>query len=240
MTTARPQAISYRRFSTPDQRFGASFARQDDLFIDICKKHDLVPANISFDDAGKSAFKGNKQKDLGNFLDLIKSGGVPKGSFLVIESLDRLSRQTFEPTYDILRAILNNGCNIITATPEKILTKASLNNTFDLMEILFVISRAHEESATKSRRVSDAWQRKLTTATSKPVTSRGPHWLKLKNGKWEVIKERVELVRRIFKLAITKNLGQRAISKILNSEGIPAWGKRTDGQKTKWSWATFV
>lgn len=231
-----PLAYSYRRFSNEKQAKGASFARQDDLFIDVCKKHELTPAPLSFDDAGKSAFRGNKQKDLSQFLDLVKAGEVPKGSYLVIESLDRLSRKMFIPTLDILRALIENGCNIITANPERVLSERSLNDPFSLIEILFISARAHEESKLKSTRVADAWSRKLANATSKPVTSRGPSWLKLKDGKWELIKERVDVVRRIFKLAISKGLGQRAIAKRLNSEGLEGWGKRY-GKRTKWGWA---
>ena len=86
-------AFSYRRFSSTQQRDGSSLERQLEMAVDVCSSMgwelvDLPP------DAGLSAFKGlNKIKGaLGTFLRKVKAGEIPKGSVLIIENMDRFSR----------------------------------------------------------------------------------------------------------------------------------------------------
>lgn len=234
-----PLAYSYVRFSTPEQSKGDSKRRQDERFTKVCERHDLTPATRYFDE-GKSAWKKGKQRELSQFLDLVKSGSIAKGSWLVIESLDRISRQGFRPLQRVLEALLENGVIVATTNPERVLTDKSLDDPMSIVELLFIATRAKEESDRKSERVSAAWRSKLTKSSTAVATSRGPGWLTF-NAEKQVfvgIPDRVKVVKQIFKLAVEKGLGQRAIAKRLNTKGVPAF-KIDDKGRTgnKWGWA---
>src|SRR6476620_5270135 len=112
-----PVAYSYLRFSTAEQAKGDSQRRQHARYDEICRKHKLIPATRYFHDLGKSAWKGGKQRDLQQFLHLVKSGEIPGGSWLVVESLDRLSRQGFRKTQKLLEEIIENKIVVATCNP---------------------------------------------------------------------------------------------------------------------------
>src|SRR5262245_18865295 len=92
-------AYSYIRFSHPDQAKGDSVRRQTEAAAAWCKSNNIrLDTSITLRDLGKSAFTGQHRKNpdrhaLAAFLKLVESGKVPKGSYLIIENLDRLSRE---------------------------------------------------------------------------------------------------------------------------------------------------
>ncbi len=49
----------------------------------------------------------------------------------------------------------------------------------DIMMAVMVLSRGHEESATKSKRIKEAWATKRATAGNKKMTKTCPAWLQL-------------------------------------------------------------
>ncbi|RIG13984.1 recombinase family protein, partial [Shigella dysenteriae] len=90
------RAISYIRFSSERQLRGDSVRRQSKLVSDWLDKNPefYLDSSLSFKDLGKSAFSGKHLKGgLGDFLTAIEKGLVKAGDTLLIESLDRLSRQ---------------------------------------------------------------------------------------------------------------------------------------------------
>ncbi len=89
---------------------------------------------------------------------------------------------------------------------------------------LLVFIRANEESATKARRIRAVWDAKRAKAADKAMTARGPAWLQLVDGRWGIIEERAEVVRRIFELA-HQGLGQHGIAELLNQEQVPVFGR---------------
>jgi DNA invertase Pin-like site-specific DNA recombinase len=87
-------AYSYLRFSTSEQAHGDSRRRQLVLAERYAAAHGLtLDGRLSFRDLGVSAFRGrNARVDaLSSFLEAIELGLVPRGSTLLIESLDRLA-----------------------------------------------------------------------------------------------------------------------------------------------------
>src|SRR5436190_929375 len=85
-------AYSYTRFSTVEQRKGASAGRQMDSAIEWCKSNGYTLSEDHFLDEGKSAYKGKHLQadgDLKRFLALVETGKVRRGSALVLESFDR-------------------------------------------------------------------------------------------------------------------------------------------------------
>src|ERR1700747_3247772 len=94
---SQPRCYSYLRFSTPEQRKGDSLRRQTVAAEEYAKRHGLaLDTELNLRDLGISAFRGNNVAvgALGAFLKAIRDGLVPKGSLLLVESLDRVSRQT--------------------------------------------------------------------------------------------------------------------------------------------------
>ena len=110
----KPKAYSYIRFSTPEQAKGDSLRRQLQLSRAYAEKHDLDLDETLRLDAGVSGFHGanlKPQAALGRFLEEIEAGKVPKGSFLLVESLDRLSRTEATQALAVFTSILNQGVN---------------------------------------------------------------------------------------------------------------------------------
>src|SRR5438045_808551 len=90
----RATAYSSLRFSTPDQLKGDSFRRQTELSQRYAEEHGLdLDDKLTFHDLGVSGFRGKNvtQGALGQFIKAIDTGRVQPGSFLLVESLDRLS-----------------------------------------------------------------------------------------------------------------------------------------------------
>jgi len=91
-----PLSYSYIRFSTPDQLEGDSQRRQLELSINYCEKNNLkLNESTTIKDLGVSALQGTHIKEgfLGHFFEAVKTGTIERGSYLLIEDFDRLSRQ---------------------------------------------------------------------------------------------------------------------------------------------------
>ncbi len=98
-----------------------------------------------------SAFRGNNVKvgALGEFLKAIRVGRVLTGSVLIIENIDRLSRNKVGEALQMFISILNSGVSIVTREPRRTYTQASINDIATLLEPIIYMARAHEGSATK-------------------------------------------------------------------------------------------
>ena len=127
-------AYSYTRFSTIEQSRGDSFRRQSEAAEKFCVDRGLVlDTTLKLHDAGISAFKGdNKIKgSFAGFISEIDAGNIPAGSYLIIESLDRLSRQDIDIALTFFMDILRKDIVIATLTDNKIYDKSSLKNLQD-------------------------------------------------------------------------------------------------------------
>ncbi|TCZ55429.1 recombinase family protein [Roseicella aquatilis] len=225
----QPKAFSYLRFSTPEQMKGDSFRRQTALAEEYVHRHGLaLDTELTFRDLGVSAFRGRNARTgaLGAFLRAVDDGLVPEGSFLLVESLDRVTRQDPWEALPVFQQVINAGVTIVTLQDGKTYSRAELReNPFRLMESLFVMVRAHEESATKARRLKAAWVGKRAKAQEKPLTSRVPAWIELDkaSGAFHLIPDRAAVVQRIFAMA-AEGAGQHRIAETLNREGVPTFG----------------
>ena len=182
---------------------------------------DLVDES-RLEDIGISAFKGANVAEgaLGRFLDAAKTGKIPAGSFLLVESLDRLSRQEVRKSLTIFLSIVDAGVNIVTLADNRVYT-AQKTELVDLLTSLVIMSRAHEESQTKSLRVGAAWANKRAKAKTKPLTALCPAWLKLSadGTSYEIIEDRATIVRRIFEEA-AGGIGSYSITRRLNEQNV--------------------
>jgi hypothetical protein len=120
--------------------------------------------------------------------------------------------------------MINAGIEVHTLTDGHVYT-ADKTELVDLVSSLVILSRAHEESRTKSLRVASAWSNKRKSAASKKLTARCPAWLVLSDDRKEfrVIEERAELVRRIF-IDTVEGIGAYTLTRQLNEAGVPGFG----------------
>ena len=233
-TGMNPKCYSYIRFSTPEQSKGDSLRRQLEMSERYAKEHGLILDPMR--DLGLSAFKGEhrtKGTALGRFLTLVKNGNIPKGSTLLVESLDRLSREQVSDAYDQFRDIIKAGVRIVTLGDGMEYTRESLDaNIGQLMFSLIIMSRANEESATKSRRIKASWDSKREKIGERKMTARAPAWLELSPDHtiFNPIPERVEIVNRIFREKLSGK-GTRLIASELNQQNawLPGDQKRNGG-----------
>ena len=230
-----PKAYSYIRFSSTKQQKGDSLKRQTDLRDQYLQQHPelKLDTSISLEDLGVSAYdKTNITKGaLGGFLRHVEEGKIPKGSFLLVESLDRLSRIQPIDALPIFLGVINAGITIVTLFDNQVHSRESISaNPYALMMSISNMIRANEESATKSKRVRAAWDSKRENISNKRLTDVCPFWMKPAGGDkgFDLIPERVEVVKRIYKMS-QEGIGNTIIVKTLNDEGVPTFSDRTVG-----------
>lgn len=222
-------AFSYIRFSTPEQSEGDSLRRQTEAATAWCQKNDIyLDTSTTLRDLGKSAYLGEHRKNpdryaLAAFLKLVEQGKVPKGSYLVIENLDRLSREHSRPALSLFMQILDAGIHIVQLSPETVFRHDS-TDPFDLMRAILELSRGHSESKMKSERVGKAWaQKKARAREGELYTRRLPGWIRERGGKLHLIPSAVRAIQRIFQLAAAGYGIVRTVRK-LTEERIHAFG----------------
>lgn len=222
-----PIAYSYTRFSTPEQAEGDSARRQIELAEVYAVEHGLeLDTTLRLRDEGVSGFRGaNVRKGaLGQFLKACDDGQVPEGSYLLVESLDRVSRQSPWDALPVFQQIINEGVTIVTLFDGKTYDrKGMVENPMRILESLFVMIRANEESETKSRRMKSAWKEKRKKAASGlPMTHLTPAWIRREGSQVVLIPERASIVRRMVDMTFA-GMGQHRIAETFNSEAIPVF-----------------
>jgi DNA invertase Pin-like site-specific DNA recombinase len=224
------RAYSYKRFSTPEQSKGDSLRRQTAMAADYCQRHGLtLDADLTMTDAGVSGFKGKNLEGtaaLGAFLEAVKDGDVPKGSVLLVEALDRITRKSANRAAAIIQDIVDAGIDVVTLNDQKRYTAAGMADGMDYLWIVVQAMRAHDESKNKSRRVAEAWKAKREAAEGGTrLTSHVPGWIRIDGDKLELIPARAKIVRRIFEEYVAGK-GTAGIAHELNADGVATWGNR--------------
>ena len=230
------KAYSYIRFSLPAQSKGHSYSRQLEDTEAYCLEHELDLATepeYRFLDAGRSAYKGEhigENGQLARFMRLVEDGTIEPGSTLIVESLDRLSRQDVWKALPLFMTLIDRDIRVVTLKDEKVYSKDS--GTEDLILSIFTFARGHDESSTKARRLARKFKnkRELAATELKPMGKVSPMWLRLKDDRsgYEEIPERVEVVRRIFDLTIAGH-GKQSVARMLNEDGVPAFKQGVKG-----------
>jgi DNA invertase Pin-like site-specific DNA recombinase len=184
------KAYSYIRFSTKIQEKGHSEQRQTESSEKYLKEHlELeLDTTLNMFDSGLSAYKGKhiSQGSLGAFLDLITAGKIERGSVLLIENIDRLSRLLPTEAYRTFDKIIQGGIKIVTLQSGIEYSEKSINkNPGELYTIVGEIQRARQESDRKSYLVGKAWENKRKQAVEgkRKMTAKVPDWLQLSEDK---------------------------------------------------------
>ncbi|HEY7327954.1 MAG TPA: recombinase family protein [Gemmataceae bacterium] len=235
-------AYSYIRFSHPDQAKGDSLRRQTEAAAEWCKRHKVnLDTSLTLHDLGKSAYTGKHRENpdrhaLAAFLKLVETGKVLRGSYLILENLDRLSREHIQPALLLGLNLLQAGVRIVQLKPVEMIFDDK-SDTLPVMMMMMELSRGHGESAIKSERIGKAWQEKKRRARNGEaqeatrrmgkncyvMTHRLPAWIEERDGQLHVIPKRAAAGKRIFELAIA-GYGQLLIIKKLNEEGVAPFG----------------
>jgi DNA invertase Pin-like site-specific DNA recombinase len=219
------KAYSYVRFSSKAQADGASLNRQLKSAREYAAQHNLELDDSSYQDLGVSAYKGLNAIDgkLGAFLQAVEEGRIQRGSYLLVESLDRISRNVITEAQALFMRIINSDITIVTLLDGQIFSKKQINEDGGISIIisLLYMLRAHEEQKTKAQRVRDGWEE--ARQTKKIITSLIPSWLKIVDNEFEIIPEKAEIIKLIFKYGM-EGKGSLSIARILNNDNIPVLG----------------
>lgn len=223
-------AYSYIRFSSPEQAKGDSLRRQTEAAAAWCDRNGVsLDTGTTFRDLGKSAYTGTHRNNpdrhaLAAFLKLVETGKVPRGSHLIIENLDRLTREHIQPALLLVLNLLQSGIRIVQLSPSEFIFDDK-SDTLPVMMMIVELSRGHGESLMKSNRLSKAWKNKklLAREARVPMTASIPLWLEMRGGKIVPIPEHAATVRRIFDLTIA-GYGLRSIVRLFEKEKVATFG----------------
>lgn len=232
-----PTVFSYLRFSSAEQRKGDSLRRQREASSRwVESKGYTLDRKLHLTDRGVSAWSGDNAETgrLKAFLDHVDAGKVPAGSILLVENLDRLSRQKVRKALELFLGILNRGVTIQTLYPETTFAPDDTDE-ISLITAIVVLSRAHGESEMKSVRSRANWTKRRDEALQgeQILTGRCPLWMRPKKDRkgFELIPDRAKIVEDIFTqtvaglgIVLLTNYLQATYPKALGGHGI-VWSK---------------
>lgn len=246
-TEALTKAYSYVRFSTPSQAAGASLQRQTEKAAKYALEHGLtLDTELKMTDLGVSAYRGKNAHTgaLGGFLKAVDAGYVQRGSYLLIENMDRLSRADIVTAQGLFLQLVGSGINLVTLTNGEAYSAERFQREPEaIFLVVLELIRANKESVRKGQLVGDAKARKKQRLAEnglegKPYTRQTPAWLTWsdKEGRYELIHERADIVREMFE-RMDKGDGLTRIARDLNQRGVPTWA-RSGNQRTADHWRT--
>jgi DNA invertase Pin-like site-specific DNA recombinase len=240
-------AYSYLRFSTAGQEAGDSLRRQTEAAARWCEANAArLDETTTFRDLGKSAFLGDHRKNpdryaLASFLKLIEAGRIPRDGYLLVEALDRLTREHLRAAVTLFLSILEQGVNIVTTGNGRVFRHDSDDMT-DVIIAVVELARGHGESKRKSGLCGAAWGAKKAAARADgtPPTRMCPAWLEVvgvkrvrrgagwrldfTDAEYRVREDAARTVRTMFEWCAA-GLGTFGILQRLLREGVPPIGR---------------
>lgn len=222
-------AYFYGRFSQKKQESGTSEERQTDLPRQWCDRKGVpLDETLSYIDRGRSGFHGHHRtrSDAGLYLFLkaCHEGRVRKGSYLLVESLDRLSREQLQEGQRLIHALLFDfGVKLVVLFSGQEYTAENYQETHWSLDAEF--ARAHSESLMKSHRSKDNWQRRRARVKDGGLLTRKvPTWLKVVDGRIVADEDKASTVSLIFHAA-AKGRGFASIARMLNDMEVQPFGR---------------
>ena len=166
------------------------------------------------------------------FLERVRDGTIPRGSWLLVENLDRISRQAARKAVRTIEDIVEAGITVVDLSDGGREYSAETLDKDPMLFMMMVVRfiRANEESATKGVRVAKAHAARRQKFASrekltKPYTLRLPAWIRWDASAcdYKLIDERAELLKWMFELA-DDGLGVHSIAAQLNEDKVDTWG----------------
>lgn len=220
----RVALISYTRFSTLVQSKGQSLRRQEEKAEKWAAKHGMeLDDSLRLRDLGVSAWSGANVETgaLAQLLAMVRSDKIAPGSILLIEAMDRLTRQGLDEAIPLFIELLKSGIEIVTLQDEQRYSKASLKDLAKFITAIILLSGANQESEIKSERVRDAYESNRKRG-SRQIFGSAPGWLTRKDkfSPWELDPVKAPVVRKVFEL-MADGWGSGELAKRANAEGWP-------------------
>ncbi len=175
-------------------------------------------------DRGVSGFTGEHRKKghLGTFLNMVQTGSVPRGSILVVENIDRLSREgVFTTLREVFFKLFEYGVTIQTLSPEQAYDQKTVESGEVFMLIAQII-RARDESERKSQRGCQSWKQKKKRAQEEGriLTAKCPAWLRVvsdpksKERRFEILPGAKTTIRMMFDLKLNGTSPRRLVKQL--------------------------
>jgi DNA invertase Pin-like site-specific DNA recombinase len=228
-----PIAYSYKRFSSDSQEGNDSIRRQTAAATKYIEDHPelelVLDTTLSLTDAGVSAYTGKnlKQGALGVFMDAVRDGLINPGSWLLLESLDRFTRQAVNIAASELLSLINRGIVVVTLHNQTIYREEDFTGNEGLVNLLgalIAMQGHHAEQMTKGKRVAAAWKNNYSKAAAggHVVTRIVPFWLEVNSERtgFEVLEDKASIVREIYQRRAAGE-GKTKIANDLTARAVP-------------------
>ncbi|WP_293922191.1 recombinase family protein [Sphingobium sp. UBA5915] len=219
-------AIIYARFSSAEQSKGYSLERQQTLGADFAAGQGWV-VEKSISDEARSAFHGANRlegSELHQF-ELEARNGLHRGKVLVVENIDRLSRQGAKAAAQLIWSINECGIDVATFHDGHIYRAGSESEMIDLFKVIILAQQAHDESDKKSKRTAASWRSRLDriAAGEKDIPMPNvPLWIDRMDGKYVLNEHRTKVLNEIYDLYVD-GIGIHRIVTVLNEREEPSW-----------------
>ena len=219
-------AFSYLRVSSAKQagEDRSGLDRQGDAFITFCDRHGLIPSLDPVVDKGISAYRGSNRRKgaLAAFLEAARNGTIPEGSVLVVEDLDRFSREAPSYAEANLHQVFELALAIGICRDDVIVDRAKYDTDIGVrLQLLVRRDAAHDYSRKLSERVLAAHERirERERNGERVNTHWKPQWLDYEEETDSfVLNDRWPTYRRAVDLCLEGN-GQVRAAQALNAEG---------------------
>jgi hypothetical protein len=144
---------------------------------------------------------------------------------LIVENLDRLSRENPWDAVPLLCNIVNAGITVVTLSPSEMAYERGRDLTALVLAVV-EFGRSHSESESKARRMSEVWgeRRRRMREEGAVMTRRLPAWVEEKNGKLQLVAGRAQVVRQMFAWAL-EGKGLSLIVRELKKVRVAPWGR---------------
>ncbi|WP_455962001.1 recombinase family protein [Methylorubrum aminovorans] len=238
--------MSYARFSHRKQAAGSTIERQEGLLATYLEENPEITLLEQFSDRGVSGFRGRHAKDgaLARLIAAIHCGRLPTPLVLIIESVDRLSREPMMDAWDRFNTLLKAGVTVAVCDMRLEIDREALSKqSWKLHSLINAMERAHGESARKSDLVSAAWRKNIKDAYARKTGIKGyvgPPWVTLdEKTQRYVITEKdqptVQTVQRIFEWAVD-GVTAHGIAKRLNEQQVPPFRAHVAKNHVRQGW----
>ena len=219
-----PIAFSYLRVSDPGQLDGSGLDRQADHFLGFCHRHGLTPNPDPLIDRGLSAYHGRHRSRgaLGAFIHAAEQGQVAPSAVLVVEDLDRFSREAASHSEQLLHRLWDLGLALGIVRDDVVVDRARYDADIGVrLQLLVRRDAAHDYSRKLSQRVKAASDRIVARSLKGEVVLPHcrPQWLDFdEQTQTFTLNSRWHTYRRIVDLCLA-GFGQSRSAAILNEEG---------------------
>lgn len=245
-------ATIYARFSNAEQAQGNSKARQLTLCRDMLVRHGWQGStDRELIDEGLSAYSGANRAVGGllhTFEQEARAGRYKKGHVLVVENLDRISRQGYDAILPFLQTLTSQGVTVATVDGDRVYPAYERVTMASVIEAVVKSELSREESEKKSRRLKAAQNKRISEAQANAGqhishTATVPAWIDIKRFsraserplyRMSLNEQRVAVLREIFQLTID-GFGTPAIAKKLNARGEPVWSHLNQKSNNGWT-----